>query len=111
MPIRTDSDFSTNRPSHHQWWSDQIDDGVTHIFPLTGPFTPEGQNGNSGVIMVSPNSGRAPDIQTWNVDIQRQVLSNLNVSVAYVGSKGTHLPALNIIPNQVNPVYLPLGTN
>jgi hypothetical protein len=87
----------------------QIDDGVTHIFPLTGPFTPDGQNGNSGVIMVSPSSGRPPDIQTWNLDIQRQVKSNLNVSVAYVGSKGTHLPALNIIPNQVNPVYLPLG--
>jgi hypothetical protein len=32
------------------------------------------------------------------------------VSVAYVGSKGTHLPALNIIPNQVNPSFLSLGS-
>jgi hypothetical protein len=31
--------------------------------------------------------------------------------VAYVGSKGTHLPALNIIPNQVNPKFLALGND
>jgi hypothetical protein len=34
----------------------------------------------------------------------------LMLSVAYVGSKGTHLPALNIIPNQVNPSFLSLGS-
>ncbi|MGA8230141.1 MAG: TonB-dependent receptor [Candidatus Acidiferrales bacterium] len=88
----------------------QIDNGVTHLFPLSGPFTPQGQNGNSGVIMVSPSTGRPPDIQTWNLDVQRQLMSNLAISVAYVGSKGTHLPALNIIPNQVNPTYLSLGS-
>jgi hypothetical protein len=37
-------------------------------------------------------------------------LQDLVVSVAYVGSKGTHLPALNIIPNQVNPSFLSLGS-
>jgi len=88
----------------------QIDNGVTHLFPPLGPFTPEGQNGNGGVILVPANSGRPADIQTWNLDIQRQVMSNLMVSVAYVGSKGTHLPALNIIPNQANPSFLPLGS-
>lgn len=88
----------------------QIDNGVTHLFPALGPFTPEGQNGNSGVILVPANSGRPADIQTWNLDIQRQVINNLMVSVAYVGSKGTHLPALNIIPNQVNPSFLSLGS-
>ncbi len=87
----------------------QIDSGVPHLLPLSGPFTPEGQNGNSGVILVPRNSGRPADIQTWNLDIQRQITTNLVVSVAYVGSKGTHLPALNIIPNQVNPSFLSLG--
>jgi hypothetical protein len=88
----------------------QIDNGVTHILPATGPFTPGGQNGNGGVITVPANSGRPADIQTWNLDVQRQVMNNLMVSVAYVGSKGTHLPALNIIPNQVNPSFLTLGS-
>jgi hypothetical protein len=89
----------------------QIDDGVTHLFPISGPFTPDGQNGSNGVIGVPANTGRPADIQTWNLDIQRQITANLFVSVAYVGSKGTHLPALNIIPNQVNPTYLSLGSD
>jgi hypothetical protein len=87
----------------------QIDNGVTHIFPALGPFTPDGQNNQNGVILVPANSGRPADIQTWNLDVQRQVTKDLLVSVAYVGSKGTHLPALNIIPNQVNPSFLSLG--
>ena len=89
----------------------QIDNGVTRIFPNQGPFTPDGQNGSNGVILVPKNSGRPADIQTWNLDIQRQLTSNMVVSIAYVGSKGTHLPALNIIPNQVNPSFLSLGTD
>lgn len=88
----------------------QIDNGFPHILPPFGPFTPEGQNGNSGVILVPRNSGRPADIQSWNLDVQRQIAANLVLSVAYVGSKGTHLPALNIIPNQVNPSFLSLGS-
>jgi len=87
----------------------QIDNGVTHLFPPFGPFTPEGQNNNGSVILVPRSSGRPADIQTWNLDVQRQITSNLVVSVAYVGSKGTHLPALDIIPNQVNSSFLSLG--
>jgi hypothetical protein len=88
----------------------QVDSGFPHLLPLNGPFTPEGQNGNSGVILVPRNSGRPADIQSWNLDVQRQIAANLVLSVAYVGSKGTHLPALNKIPNQVNPSFLPLGS-
>jgi hypothetical protein len=87
----------------------QIDNGVTRIFPASGPFTPDGQNGSNGVILVPASSGRPADIQTWNLDIQRQITTNMVLSVAYVGSKGTHLPALNIIPNQVNTSFLSLG--
>ena len=88
----------------------QIDSGFPHILPVSGPFTPDGQNGNSGVILIPRNSGRPADIQSWNIDVQRQIAKNIEASVAYVGSKGTHLPALNIIPNQVNPKYLSLGS-
>ena len=87
----------------------QIDNGLPHYLPASGPFTPQGQNGNSGILEVPSNTGREADIQSWNLDIQRQITSNMLISVAYVGSKGTHLPALNIIPNQVNPSYLDLG--
>ncbi len=89
----------------------QVDDGFPHLFPVVGPFTPGGQNGNSGVITVPAGSARPGDVQTWNLDVQRQLTNTLLVDVAYVGSKGTHLPALNIIPNQVNPKYLSLGSD
>jgi hypothetical protein len=89
----------------------QIDNGFPHIQPPSGPFTPEGQNGNGGVILIPRNSGRPADIQSWNLDVQRQITKNMHASVAYVGSKGTHLPALNIIPNQVTPKYLSLGSD
>ena len=87
----------------------QIDSGFPHIQPASGPLTPEGQNGNGGVLLVPRNSGRPADIQSWNLDVQRQIAKNLVASVAYVGSKGTHLPSLNIIPNQVDPRFLALG--
>jgi hypothetical protein len=45
------------------------------------------------------------------LDVQRQIANNLMATVSYVGSKGTHLPALNIIPNQVDPKYLSLGAD
>ncbi|WP_373694106.1 carboxypeptidase regulatory-like domain-containing protein [Edaphobacter paludis] len=89
----------------------QIDNGVTRVFPNSGPFTPDGQNGSNGVIMVPANTGRPSDVQSWNLDVQRQITANLLVSVAYVGTKGTHLVALNVIPNQVNPSYLALGSD
>jgi Carboxypeptidase regulatory-like domain len=88
----------------------QIDSGFPHIQPASGPLTPEGQNGNGGVLLVPRSSGRPADIQSWNLDVERQIAKNLEASIAYVGSKGTHLPALNIIPNQVNPTYLSLGS-
>ena len=89
----------------------QIDNGFPHILPANGPFTPDGQNGNSGVIYVPANSGRPADIQSWHLDVERQIANNLMATVSYVGSKGTHLPALNIIPNQVDPKYLSLGAD
>jgi len=89
----------------------QIDDGVTRIFPPFGPLTPEAQNNQNGVILVPRGSGRPADMQSWNLDVQRQITANLVVSVAYVGSKGTHLPALNIIPNQVSTSFLSLGSD
>lgn len=88
----------------------QIDSGVPHILPTFGPFTPDGQNGNGGVIVAPANSGRPGDIQSWNLDVQRQITTNLVADVAYVGSKGTHLPAYNILTNQVNPAFLSLGS-
>ena len=83
----------------------QIDNGVTHLFPVSGPLhSGRDRTGATASSSFPANSGRPADVQSWNLDVQRQITANLLVSVAYVGSKGSHLPALNIIPNQVNPV-------
>jgi hypothetical protein len=87
----------------------EIDAGIPHIVPPSGPLTPDGQNGNSNVPIAPANSGHPGDVQSWNLDVQRQIKANLMFDVAYVGSKGTHLPATDIIPNQINPQYLSLG--
>jgi hypothetical protein len=61
----------------------QIVNGMPHIIPPSGPLTPQGQNGNSNVILVPPNVVSAM-IQNWNFDVQRQIGKNMMVSAAYV---------------------------
>jgi len=50
-----------------------------------------------------PNKALWPYMQQWNLGIQRELPSHVVMSVAYVGSKGTHLTLLNNL-NQLHPV-------
>ncbi|WP_031497003.1 TonB-dependent receptor [Bryobacter aggregatus] len=62
--------------------------------------------GVSGAIFNDPFSYA----QQWNFDVQHELPGGLALSVAYAGSKGTHLPGpdqqLNQLPNQ----YMALGS-
>ncbi|HZP01772.1 MAG TPA: TonB-dependent receptor [Terriglobia bacterium] len=40
-----------------------------------------------------PGDGNLPYMQTWSFDIQRQIPGQILLDVAYVGTKGTHLPS------------------
>ena len=62
-------------------------------------------NGNEAPVNGNP----APNVQQWNLDIQRQLPGNLLVDVAYAGSKGTHLPMHDQTLNQLAPQFLPTG--
>ena len=77
-------------------------DGVTPKFTLFNPF-PSGITPPFGrdqaLINVQGNglgaatSGyKAPYVQQWNLDVQRQFPGNLLFDVAYAGAKGTRLP-------------------
>lgn len=77
-------------------------------FELPPNFTPTVENGGY-IYWYIKNEGEAPDMQNWNIDLQRQITPNLMVSAAYVGSKGTRLPTSLFNPNQVNSKYLSLG--
>ena len=41
--------------------------------------------------MIDPNYGKAPYMQQWNFNVQRELAKKLIVDIGYVGSKGTRL--------------------
>lgn len=54
-------------------------------------------------VTALPNQIIWPMMQQWNLDVQRNIGANTVISVAYVGSKGTHLTDQRDL-NQLNPV-------
>src|SRR5258708_2819370 len=54
---------------------------------------------------------RLPTIDQWNVTVQRQLTSTLNLTVSYVGNKGTHVFAGNGPSYNNNEVAVGPGTN
>ncbi len=62
--------------------------GVGVLFPLGPPSI--------------PTSAIWPYVQQWNLDVEREILPATVLTVAYVGSKGTHL-ALQSDANQIVP--------
>jgi hypothetical protein len=67
------------------------------VTPLTftGPIRLSNALAVAGPAGLAPNSVdaafRNPTIQSWNVNIQREISSNFGVMVGYFGSKGDHL--------------------
>jgi hypothetical protein len=62
--------------------------------------------GLNAAIYNSPN----PYAQQWDLDIQRELPGGMALSLAYAGSKGTHLPGPNQNLDQIPTQYLSLGT-
>jgi hypothetical protein len=57
---------------------------------------------NLPTAVYQPVSNNTPNMQQWNLTVERQLNSSLVGRISYVGSKGTHLPiALN--PNVATP--------
>jgi Carboxypeptidase regulatory-like domain len=64
------------------------------FLPLLGP------DGTASTY-IRPRVQRLPTIDQWNATLQRQVTSTLNITVSYLGNKGTHVfagtgPSYNI---------------
>ena len=68
--------------------------GTIPLFPIS-----TGANGADSI----PNKAVWPYIQQWNLSVQREMPSHIVFSLAYVGSKGTHLTLLSNA-NQLFPV-------
>ncbi len=56
------------------------------------------------------NDGRAPYVQQWNFQLQRQLPYNLFLNAAYIGSKTVHLNGQLNPLNQPNPSILQYGS-
>ena len=60
---------------------------------------------------IRPTIQRLPTIDQWNATVQRQITPTLNLSVGYVGNKGTHVFAGTGPSYNVNQIAVGAGTN
>jgi hypothetical protein len=88
--------------------------GTTMNPPLAIPLTFSGTIRLDNAINLAGPAGLAPQsiahdfdnayLQSWNVNLQREVISNLAVMVGYFGSKGTHLISRRNLNQPINGV-------
>ena len=66
---------------------------------------------NGQDILYRPlNANERARSQQWNLTLDREIGRDFMVSLAYVGSRGTHLPSLNEPLNALDPSLLSLGS-
>ena len=82
--------------------------GFPQNYSLPPQISPSFQNGQSITWLLAQGT-RLPQILTWTVAIQREVLKNLALDVSYIGSHSTHLSAGSSF-DYVNDSYLSLGS-
>ncbi len=72
--------------------------------PLRGPL-------NNVDPRVRPRIQRLPTLDAWNATIQRQLTPTMNIEVAYIGNKGTHVFAGNGPAYNANEAAIGPGTD
>src|SRR5207249_10619542 len=84
------------------------------IQPPSGSSLGALTNLDSNISYVDQNR-RAPRVQQYSVDVQRELPGNMAITISYVGARsdrlglgGTNDTAVNV--NQVDPKYLSLGS-
>jgi hypothetical protein len=77
--------------------------GPDGTLPLRGP------QGNVSP-RIRPTTQRLPTIDQWNATVQRQITPTLNITVGYVGNKGTHVFAGNGPSYNTNEAAIGQGT-
>lgn len=88
--------------------------GTTTNPPLAIPLTFSGPIRLDNAINLAGPAGLAPQsiaqdfdnayLQSWNLNVQREVHRNLTLSVGYIGSKGTHLISRRNLNQPINGV-------
>jgi Carboxypeptidase regulatory-like domain/TonB dependent receptor-like, beta-barrel len=88
--------------------------GTTTNPPLAIPLTFSGAIRLDNAIQLAGPAGLAPQsiaqdfdnayLQSWNLNVQREVIRNLALSAGYIGSKGTHLISRRNLNQPINGV-------
>ena len=79
-------------------------------FPPPAPSTdPTLANGNN-VGYIAPSYGRPARTQNWNIEIQKELLPDMILSLGYVGVKGDYLHTNIAQVNGLDPKFYSLGT-
>lgn len=95
-----------------------LNGGVTPAFnwntgfptiPVGPDFDPTFANGGSTSWMI-PSGAREPEIENFNIGVQQKLRAGVVVDLSYVGTEGHHLYNGSLDPNQLNPIYLSMGS-
>jgi hypothetical protein len=74
------------------------------ILPLRGP-------NNNVAPRIRPTVQRLPTLDAWNATVQRQLTPTMNIEIAYIGNKGTHVFAGNGPAYNANEAAVGPGTD
>jgi hypothetical protein len=93
--------LGSNTPGFGQW------DGNAIPQPSATNFSDRSFLNSTGALrQFGRDPGKIPYTESWNVGFQRELPSNMFLSVAYIGNRSFHLPSLLNPVNQTNPKYL-----
>jgi hypothetical protein len=73
------------------------------------PFIDAGFRNGRGTLYRPVDANRRPYTQQWNLTVERELPSNVLLSLGYVGNKGTRLPTAMLPINALNPSLLSMG--
>jgi hypothetical protein len=74
------------------------------------PFIQSDYQNGQGITYRPLDANERPRSQQWNLTLDREIGTGFMVGVAYVGSRGTHLPSNNDPLNALDPSLLSLGS-
>lgn len=74
------------------------------------PFIQSDYRNGQGITYRPFDGNERPRSQQWNLTLDRELSKGFMVGVAYVGSRGTHLPSNNDPLNALDPSLLSLGS-
>lgn len=99
----TRSSSGTNQTSYGEWDTNPMP------APPASPIVPTSGIANS-IPLLQKTDGYLPYAQQWNLNIQRELPFNTFVTVAYVGTRETHILSNLNHPDQYGESALALGT-